>query len=159
MCCQLTISRNSTVPTCRIDQSSIKSFWQTFWSNLSKQELVHCHKGLSEQCYMLIHPSVWLNPGPHIELTYEFLKPSTSADFNAFSNCHGEIEYRISIFSSIPAAEALRFLSSDNSLGGLVMLSGCPQTVSQRGLYMGNSWKASGMLKDRKKNISKITWN
>lgn len=47
--------------TCRNDElqnHSIKSFLTTLWYSLSKQELVHLHRGLIVQSYMLIHPSL-----------------------------------------------------------------------------------------------------
>lgn len=139
----------------KLHTSSIKKFWTVLWSCTSKQELVHLYKGLSVQnAYSLF--CVVLNPGVHIELMYELLKYSTSTLFNAFSVCHGVIEHLMLVFTSIAAAETLRLLWYSNSSGGLVKLSGCPKTFSQRGSYMGNFRKACAMMKDRN-NVSKTT--
>lgn len=56
-----------------------------------------------------------------------------------------------SIFSNVTEAEALRLLLSNDSSGGLFILSGCSKTVSQRRSYMANFRKASATAEDRKK--------
>lgn len=49
-----------------------------------------------------------------------------------------------------PVYQQQKHWSSNNSSGGLVMLSGRPKTISQRGSDIGNSRKVSTMLEDRK---------